>query len=82
MARDQRVKQQLIGQYWRVMVVWECELVKHTVETIERVARWLRYGAKAVDQFRYEELAVDRSKLLAVAEKRVRYRISSYAKKQ
>ena len=63
------------------MVVWECELVNHTVETIQRVAVWLRHETAAANQFRYDELVVDRRELLSVAEKKVRYRIASYDEK-
>ena len=64
------------------MVVWECELVNHTVETIERVARWLRHEAATADRFRFDNPVVDRGELLAVAEEKVRYRIASYDEKQ
>lgn len=64
------------------MVVWECELVNHTVETIQRVALWLTQGTAAGKQYRYAEQAVNRGQLLAVAEEKVRYRIASYDKKR
>jgi len=80
--RDRRTERQLAELGWRVIVVWECELVNHTLETIEKVARWLHQGTAAADQFRYDQLAVDRGELLAVAEAKVRYRIASYHGKQ
>lgn len=81
MERDRRTEQQLVEQGWRVMVVWECDLVKHTVETIERVAQWLRHGVAVADRFRRVEPVVNRGELLAVAEQKVRYRIASYDEK-
>ncbi len=80
--RDRRREGQLVAQGWRVMVVWECELVNHTVETIQRVALWLTQGTAAGKQYRYAEQAVNRGQLLAVAEEKVRYRIASYDKKR
>ena len=81
MERDRRTERQLAERGWRVMVVWECELINHTVETIQRVALWLSQGTAAADEFRYEEPVVDRDELLAVAEEKVRYRIASYDEK-
>lgn len=80
--RDRRTEWQLAQRGWRVMVVWECELVNYTIETVGKVARWLRHETAAADQFRYDEPAVDRGELLAVAEEKVRYRIASYNEKQ
>lgn len=79
--RDRRIAEQLSAMGWRVMVVWQCELVKKTVETIRKVALWLKEGAASGDQFGYGEPIMDRAELLAVAEKRVRFRIASYQKK-
>jgi DNA mismatch endonuclease, patch repair protein len=79
--RDRRTEEQLSATGWRVMVVWQCELVQKTVETIQKVALWLKEGAASGDQFGYGEPIMDRGDLLAVAEKRVRFRISSYKKK-
>ena len=60
------------------MVVWECELLGRTVETIHRTALWVSQGAAAAGERRYDEPIVDRGELLAVAEAKVRYRIASY----
>jgi DNA (cytosine-5)-methyltransferase 1 len=79
--RDRRTERQLTRRSWRVLVVWECELLNHTVETVQRVALWLRHETAAADQSRYDEPVVDRRELLSVAEKKVRYRIASYDEK-
>ena len=79
--RDRRTEEQLAAMGWRVMVVWQCELVKKTIETIQRVALWLSHGTMPSDQVRYGEPGMHRAELLTVAERKVRYRISSYKKK-
>ncbi len=79
--RDRRVVRELIGEGWRVMVVWECELKKQTVETIQRVKAWLIDGRIATDQIRDVEQTIDRGVLLSIAEDKVHYRINSYNEK-
>ena len=71
-ARDRRKQQQLADSGWRVMVVWECELVGQTVPTLQRVASWLTNESNA------SYARVNRRQLLAVAERKVRYRIARY----
>lgn len=75
--RDRRKERELQDLGWRVLVVWECELIECTVETIRRVALWLE-GATGDDEFRYDASRVDRGKLLAMAEEKVRYRLASH----
>jgi len=53
-------------------VVWECELTRKTVETIHRVAYWLSQGKVCYDY------VMNQNDLLSIAEKKIRYRISSY----
>jgi len=62
--RDLRAKQELEKQGWRIMVVWECELSKHTVETIQKVANWLTKRGYRND------CSLMRKELLAIAEKK------------
>lgn len=76
--RDQVIERDLRNRGWRVMVVWECELVRNTVETIEKVAGWLHEGKVATGRVLYSARVVDRGTLLAVAEAKVRYRIATY----
>jgi DNA mismatch endonuclease (patch repair protein) len=80
--RDSRVERELTSRGWRVLVVWECELVSKTVEAVRKVAAWLREGAPAADWTRYNRQDVDRGTLLAVAEEKVRYRIAAYDETQ
>jgi len=70
--RDRQNVEALERLGWRIMVVWECEVLKATVATIRRVATWLQ-PEKALNEY-----TVCREELLAVAEKKVRYRIASY----
>lgn len=70
--RDRRIILQLENLGWRILVVWECELTKKAVETILRVAYWLSQGNVCYDG------DVTQHELLSVAEKKIRYRISSY----
>jgi len=82
MERDLRTEEQLVAIGWRVLVVWQCDLLKHTTETIQTVALWLARGNTSADHFDYGEPTLPRGELLEVAEKKVRYRIDSYSKRQ
>jgi DNA mismatch endonuclease, patch repair protein len=70
--RDHRSIRQLESLGWRVLVAWECELTRKTVETICRVAFWLSKSNA------YNFVGVKQHELLSVAEQKMRYRISSY----
>lgn len=48
-ARDRRNRSDLRKLGWRVLVVWECELMKDTVATIEKAAGWLREADSAAE---------------------------------
>ncbi len=78
--RDRRIQEELEAAGWRVMVVWECELIKETIETIRKVSLWLSRGTASSQPLHYDESLMDRGLLLSVAEKKVKYRISSYKK--
>jgi len=80
--RDRTAERELTGRGWRVMVVWECELMGETVNAVGKVATWIREEAASTDATRYDRPVADRDTLLAVAEKKVRYRIASYDEKQ
>ncbi len=70
--RDRRTIRELEKLGWRILVVWECELTRHTVETIQQVAHWLKQTNVC------DDYVMNRNELLRIAEKKVRYRISSY----
>lgn len=80
--RDRRMERELAARGWRVMVVWECELLHHTVETIGRVAQWLRHANNPSTQSVRYASAMNRDEILAVAERKVRYRIAAYDEKR
>lgn len=76
--RDLRTTQALTARGWRVRVVWECDLLRNTVEVIQQVSSWLRQEDAAAAEPPSASPTVDRKTLLAIAEDRVRYRIASY----
>jgi DNA mismatch endonuclease, patch repair protein len=73
--RDAKVVEALSRAGWKVLIVWECELMKETIETIEKVAQAIRSNLHTHSPHRYRELGLERKDLLAVAEEKVRYRI-------
>jgi len=82
--RDRRVQENLARLGWRVLVVWECELMgKNTLETIQHVVHWLtRMDSADSGENLCVESLIDRKTLLATAENKVRYRIASYKEKK
>jgi len=82
--RDRRVQESLVQIGWRVLIVWQCELLgNNTLETIQNVALWLRQGGSVGGgEHRNTESLSDRKTLLATAENKVRYRIASYEEKK
>ncbi len=79
--RDKRNRTELERRGWRVLVVWECELVNSTTDTIRTVAEWLTAQGPPGAEHLHSYKAADRRTLLTVAESRVRERIASYGKK-
>ncbi len=78
-ARDRRNRAELKKLGWRVRVVWECELLKETVETVVAAAEWLREedGPKPErKRGRYDGSSVDRRAILSLAHEKVEYRLS------
>ncbi len=92
-TRDNRSIQALRSLGWRVLVVWECELVKRTEESVERVAAWVRQGGSRLKRNATRKTAPSRRKdgsadkkglsrrvLLDRADSRVRERVDEYDK--
>lgn len=73
--RDAKAVETLSQQGWKVLIVWECELMKKTIETIERLAQAIRNNLHALVPHEYRELDLERRDLLTAAEEKVRYRI-------
>ena len=77
--RDKRNHKELCEKGWRVIVVWECELYEHTMETIERVVDELTDGEGCEAQPKPYGDVLERKELLKVAEEKVRYRLNGNA---
>lgn len=73
--RDTKAVEALTQQGWKVLIVWECELIKKTIETIEKVAQAIRNNLETLGPYEYRELDLERKGLLTAAEEKVRYRI-------
>lgn len=73
--RDTKNAEALSQQGWKVILVWECELVNKTIETIEKVAHDIRGSLQPVSGTQYRQLDLERKELLTAAEQKVRYRI-------
>lgn len=60
---------------WEVVVVWECELLRETMETIDRVSSALVGRGAPAPKAGYPRADLSKRALLAVAEKKSRYQI-------
>lgn len=67
-ARDRRVQEELQHLQWRVLILWECEIMKAPLAVLDTVIRQLEQG-----NCREYSLDVDRKEILKVAEKKNRY---------
>ena len=74
--RDKRNTRELEALGWRVLVLWECELIKNTAMAIQTAVHWLTHNTASEKAFCGLHRDVDRRTLLTVAEAKVRYRIS------
>lgn len=77
--RDSRVLRELHTLGWKTMVIWECQLEKDTVATINRVANWLSLGKITSDLSLGNERAIDKQTLIRTAAKKVRSRTRRYS---
>lgn len=73
--RDKRAVSSLESSGWKVITVWECELTRHTIDTILRVANELNPTLYSINNEAVYTLEIDRKEILELAERRVRYRI-------
>jgi DNA mismatch endonuclease (patch repair protein) len=73
--RDARNRRLLKEAGWKVVVVWQCELYKRTVETIERVVGELLHDSDAPEAGSVYSPTPERLGLLRAAEGKVRYRL-------
>lgn len=72
--RDREVAEALTKEGWEVVVVWECELLQDTLPTIERVREILAKRRPPAPDTAYPVLDLSKRSLLAIAEKKSKYR--------
>ena len=78
--RDARVLRELHELGWKTMVVWECQLEKDTIATINRVANWLSQAKTALDiSFGAGSARVNRRELIRASAEKVRSRTRGYS---
>jgi DNA mismatch endonuclease (patch repair protein) len=73
--RDEKAVDALSREGWKVLVVWECELTKKPMETIENIAQAIRSNLHITSPHEYLQLDLEKRELLTAAEEKVRYRI-------
>jgi len=76
LQRDAMAVEALSQKGWKVIIVWECELMNKTIETIEKVAQAIRSNLHTRSQHQYRQFDMARKELLTAAEQKVRYRIN------
>ncbi len=76
-ARDRKVQRELEQLQWRVLVLWECEIMKDPLAVLDAVA-----GELEQESGREYSVGIDRSQILKVAEKKNRYYLDSEKKRQ
>ena len=67
-TRNRRVQEELQQLQWRVLILWECEIMNDPLAVLDAVVRQLDQG----DCLQYS-LDLDRREILQVAEKKNRY---------
>ena len=67
-TRNRRVQEELQQLQWRVLILWECEIMNDPLAVLDTVIRRLEQGA-----CREYSLDLDRREILQVAEKKNRY---------
>jgi len=70
-ARDRRNRRALTKAGWRVVVLWECEVLRDPLAAVERVMQAIRPAGGAID---YAALP-DRRTVLQVAESRLQWNL-------
>lgn len=73
--RDSKAVEALSQDGWKVLIIWECELMKKTIGTVEKVAHAIRSNLPTPSFHEYREFDLERKDLLTAAEEKVRYRI-------
>lgn len=76
---DAKILRELHSQGWKTMIVWECQLEKNTIPTINRVANWLSLNDSAWDPSLDIGHAINRTALIKTATEKVRRRTIRYS---
>jgi hypothetical protein len=78
--RDSRVLRELHDLEWKTMIVWECQLEKNTIATINKVANWLSQEKSAPNiSFGTGSARVNRRELIRASAEKVRSRTRGYS---
>ena len=70
-SRDNEVKKELEKLNWRVIIIWECEVINDPLSVLNEIVCALEKDASKV-----YSIELDRNKILKLAEKRSNYLIS------
>ena len=77
--RDSRVLRELHAQGWRTMVIWECQLERNTISTINTVANWLAMTKYAGSSLLESGNTINKAALIRAAAEKVRRRTRRYS---
>jgi len=77
--RDSRVLRELHAQGWRTMVIWECQLERSTISTINTVANWLALTKNAGSASLDIGHTINKAALIRTASEKVRRRTRRYS---
>jgi DNA mismatch endonuclease (patch repair protein) len=77
--RDSRVLRELHAQGWRTMVIWECQLERNTVSTINTVVNWLALTKNSGGPSLDISNTISKAALTRTAAEKVRSRIRRYS---
>lgn len=76
--RDSGVLRELHAQGWRTMVVWQCQLERNTISTINTVANWLALTKAAERSSLDIGNTISKAALIRTAAEKVRSRTRRY----
>ena len=78
-ARDAMAVSRLSQQGWKVIVVWSCDIERGTLNTIRKTANSILDHQESRHEQTIGDYPFKRAELIALAEKKVRYRIRKRA---
>lgn len=77
--RDSRVLRELHAQGWRTMVIWECQLERDTISTLNTVVNWLAQTKQAESSSLDVGNTISKAVLIKAAAEKVRRRTRCYS---